>query len=102
MVQGLQLMSTLNVPIYITETGIADAAGDRRPLWLQTYIPEVIFQSQPFLCTIPSSSGGDGQNSQGSPVLESVAYVMNKGITNCSCSSAACKCGVGCQHIVCL
>lgn len=42
MVQGLQLMSTLNVPIYITETGIADAAGDRRPLWLQTYIPEVM------------------------------------------------------------
>ncbi|KAK9917329.1 hypothetical protein WJX75_003166 [Coccomyxa subellipsoidea] len=39
--QGLQLMSTLNVPVYITETGIADAAGDRRPLWLQTYIPEV-------------------------------------------------------------
>ena len=34
-------MSTLDVPIYITETGIADAAGDRRPLWLETYIPEV-------------------------------------------------------------
>ncbi len=45
LVQGLQLMSTLNVPIYITETGIADAAGDRRPLWLQTYIPEVTLQS---------------------------------------------------------
>ena len=29
------------MPIYITETGIADAAGDRRPLWLETYIPEV-------------------------------------------------------------
>ena len=39
--QGLQQMSTLDVPIYITETGIADAAGDRRPLWLETYIPEV-------------------------------------------------------------
>ena len=34
-------MSALDVPIYITETGIADAAGDRRPLWLETYIPEV-------------------------------------------------------------
>jgi hypothetical protein len=40
-VQGLKLMSTLNIPVYITETGIADAKGDRRPLWLQTYIPEV-------------------------------------------------------------
>ncbi len=39
--QGLQRMSALDVPIYITETGIADAAGDRRPLWLETYIPEV-------------------------------------------------------------
>lgn len=39
--QGLQQMSTLDVPIYITETGIADAVGDRRPLWLETYIPEV-------------------------------------------------------------
>jgi hypothetical protein len=45
MLQGLQLMSTLNVPVYITETGIADAAGDRRPLWLQTYIPEVTHPS---------------------------------------------------------
>ena len=47
MLQGLQLMSTLNVPIYITETGIADAAGDRRPLWLQTYIPEVTHPLRP-------------------------------------------------------
>jgi len=39
--QGLQRMSALDVPIYITETGIADAKGDRRPLWLETYIPEV-------------------------------------------------------------
>ena len=39
--QGLQRMGALDVPIYITETGIADAAGDRRPLWLETYIPEV-------------------------------------------------------------
>ena len=39
--QGLQRMSALDVPIYITETGIADAAGNRRPLWLETYIPEV-------------------------------------------------------------
>ena len=41
LMQGLQQMSTLDVPIYITETGIADAIGDRRPLWLETYIPEV-------------------------------------------------------------
>ena len=40
-VQGLRQMSALDVPIYITETGIADAVGDRRPLWLETYIPEV-------------------------------------------------------------
>ena len=40
-VQGLKQMSALDVPIYITETGIADAVGDRRPLWLETYIPEV-------------------------------------------------------------
>lgn len=40
-VQGLKQMSVLDVPIYITETGIADAVGDRRPLWLETYIPEV-------------------------------------------------------------
>ena len=39
--QGLKRMSALDVPIYITETGIADAAGTRRPLWLETYIPEV-------------------------------------------------------------
>ena len=39
--QGLRQMSALDVPMYITETGIADAAGDRRPLWLETYVPEV-------------------------------------------------------------
>lgn len=34
-------MSTLDVPVYITETGVADRKGDKRPIWLQTYIPEV-------------------------------------------------------------
>lgn len=31
-------MSVLGVPIYIAETWIADAAGDRRPLWHRTVI----------------------------------------------------------------
>lgn len=34
-------MAPLDVPIYITETGIADRKGDKRPLWLSTYIPQV-------------------------------------------------------------
>jgi len=55
-VQGLQEMSTLEVPIYITETGIADAKGDRRPLWLQTYIPEVLSPVAECTCSLPSFS----------------------------------------------
>jgi hypothetical protein len=39
--QGIKVMSALDVPIYITETGIADAKGDKRPIWLHTYIPQV-------------------------------------------------------------
>lgn len=53
MMQGLQEMSTLEVPIYITETGIADAKGDRRPLWLQTYIPEVLSATAEWTCSLP-------------------------------------------------
>ena len=45
--QGIQEMSALGKPIYITETGIADRKGDKRPLWLQTYIPQVAFPPGP-------------------------------------------------------
>ena len=52
--QGIEVMSALDVPIYITETGIADAKGDKRPIWLHTYIPQV---ACPALClpTVPGS-----------------------------------------------
>jgi len=33
-------VAELGVPIYITETGIADAKGDRRALFLDTYVPQ--------------------------------------------------------------
>lgn len=34
-------VAELGVPIYITETGIADAKGDRRAVFLDTYVPQV-------------------------------------------------------------
>lgn len=36
--RAIQTVSTLHVPIYITENGIADAKDDRRELWTQRYI----------------------------------------------------------------
>ena len=34
-------MSKLGVPIYITETGVADAGDELRPLMIQSYMEEV-------------------------------------------------------------
>ena len=39
--QGIVAVAELGVPIYITETGIADAKGDRRAIFLDTYVPQV-------------------------------------------------------------
>lgn len=39
-VQGIVAVAELGVPIYITETGIADAKGDRRAVFLDTYVPQ--------------------------------------------------------------
>eukprot|EP00884_Botryococcus_braunii_P018477 jgi/Botrbrau1/5312/Bobra.0391s0024.1 len=39
--EGIVTLSELDVPIYITETGVADAVGDRRRVFLDTYLPEV-------------------------------------------------------------
>jgi hypothetical protein len=39
--QGIVALSELEVPVYITETGVADARGDRRKVFLDTYLPEV-------------------------------------------------------------
>ena len=39
--QGIKALSKIGVPIYITETGIADAKEDRRPEFFQTYFAEV-------------------------------------------------------------
>ncbi len=38
--QGIVAVAELGVPIYITETGIADAVGDRRGVFLDTYVPQ--------------------------------------------------------------
>ena len=40
-------VAELGVPIYITETGIADAKGDRRALFLDTYVPQARPRSRP-------------------------------------------------------
>ncbi|KAK9829708.1 hypothetical protein WJX72_007458 [[Myrmecia] bisecta] len=39
--EGIAAMSALGVPVYITETGVADSQGDRRQAFLDTYIPQV-------------------------------------------------------------
>lgn len=41
MLQGIVALSELDVPVYITETGVADARGDRRKVFMDTYLPEV-------------------------------------------------------------
>lgn len=38
---GIKALSELGVPIYITETGIADEKGDRRPIFFETYFAEM-------------------------------------------------------------
>ena len=43
--QGIKALSELGVPIYITETGIADEKGDRRPIFFETYFAEVLHAS---------------------------------------------------------
>jgi hypothetical protein len=40
--QGIVTLSELDVPIYITETGVADGVGDRRRVFMDTYLPEVM------------------------------------------------------------
>ena len=38
MYRAIESVSTLNVPIIITENGVADAADDRRKLYIQRYL----------------------------------------------------------------
>ena len=39
--QGIKQLSKIGVPMYITETGIADEKEDRRPEFFETYFAEV-------------------------------------------------------------
>jgi hypothetical protein len=40
-VEAVDFMSRLGVPMYITETGVADAGDERRPVMIQTYMEQV-------------------------------------------------------------
>jgi hypothetical protein len=41
LVEAVDFMSRLGVPMYITETGVADAGDERRPVMIQTYMEQV-------------------------------------------------------------
>ena len=39
--QGIKTLASLQVPVYVTETGIPDKTGKKREDFFKTYIPEV-------------------------------------------------------------
>jgi len=39
--QGIKTLSSLQVPVYVTETGIPDRTGNKREKFFKTYIPQV-------------------------------------------------------------
>lgn len=39
--QGIKTLSSLQVPVYVTETGIPDRTGKKREEFFRTYIPQV-------------------------------------------------------------
>ena len=39
--QGIKTLSSLQVPVYVTETGIPDRTGDKSAKFFETYIPQV-------------------------------------------------------------
>lgn len=39
--QGIKTLSSLQVPVYVTETGIPDRSGNKRAKFFDAYIPQV-------------------------------------------------------------